>query len=108
MPRNRRLNMTLNEEEYSLFISVKPSDMSLAATVRRLAIRQATWLAERGKKQEPIVPTEPGIQVTYTPDTTPERVEAARRLIGLPSDVTPRTNMQMGEFTLDTSESQIG
>lgn len=106
MPRNRRLNMTLSEDEYSLLMSVKPEDMSLAATVRRLAIHQATWLAERGRKQEPIVPRLPYMN-TGAVIGKGQAVPAAASFGGAMMGMTDKSPPAMpGEITIDTSESQ--
>jgi len=56
MARNYRLLVCLSDEERSLLQSVCPTDVALSATVRRLALDRAGWLAGHHRKQQPILP----------------------------------------------------
>jgi len=55
-PRNIRMVVFLNRDEQLLLYSVCPTDATLAATIRRLALDRAGWLAGHGRKQQPILP----------------------------------------------------
>lgn len=52
-PRNIRLTVFVNREEYDLLEAAKLDGVSLPATLRTAAMQRLTWLAENGKKQYP-------------------------------------------------------
>ena len=79
MSRDRRITVFVNDEEYGVLRSVVPDDESLGKTVRRLALKRAEWLCERGFKQRG----------------------------NLPSGDVPWVGQSDGELVLDRSDSQV-
>jgi len=56
MARHSRVLVCLNDEERFLLLAVCPTDVSLGATIRRLALERAGWLAGHHRKQQAILP----------------------------------------------------
>ena len=69
MPRTRRLAIFVNDDEYQLLKTVQEDDVSLGATIRRLALSRANWLAEHSKKQRGNRPIDAQPQWQNTPQT---------------------------------------
>ena len=79
MARSIRMTVFLNQEEHHLLKAVTPPDASVGATVRRMALDKAKWLASKGLKkditkpalQEDTVPWEEGPPTDDGPEFEP-------------------------------------